>query len=115
MEGSSPIYLQITDYLKRLIASGELADGDMLPSRRELSAYLGVNPNTVQKAYRLLEEEGLISSRLGAKSYISLTDERAEEIGRRILEGEIRAAVTSLKRTGLTLDEAVSMVERYWD
>ena len=54
----TPIYWQIILYLKRGIAAGTVANGDELPSRRTLSALLGVNPNTVQKAYRLLEEEG---------------------------------------------------------
>ena len=57
MEDGIPIYLQIILWLKRGIASGQIRDGDELPSRRVLSARLGVNPNTVQKAYRLLEEE----------------------------------------------------------
>ena len=47
-------------FLKREAVAGTIRDGDELPSRRVLSALLGVNPNTVQKAYRMLEEEGLI-------------------------------------------------------
>ena len=63
-----PIYQQIIRYVKQGIAAGTIRDGEELPSRRVLSALLGVNPNTVQKAYRLLEEEGLIQSRSGAKA-----------------------------------------------
>ena len=65
-----PIYQQIVLYIKRGIAAGTILTGDELPSRRMLSALLGVNPNTIQKAYRLLEEEGLISSHAGAKSLV---------------------------------------------
>ena len=54
--GGVPIYQQILLYLKRGAVSGAIADGDELPSRRVLSALLGVNPNTVQKACRLMEE-----------------------------------------------------------
>ena len=57
-----PIYQQILRYVKLGIAGGTIAHGEELPSRRVVSALLGVNPNTVQKAYRLLEEEGLILS-----------------------------------------------------
>ena len=60
MEEGVPLYQQILLYVKRGIAGGTIQDGDELPSRRVLSALLGVNPNTVQKAYRLLEEEGQI-------------------------------------------------------
>ena len=68
MEDGMPIYLQIILFVKRGIIAGVIADGEELPSRRVLSALLGVNPNTVQKAYRMLEEEGLIQSHSGAKS-----------------------------------------------
>lgn len=63
-----PIYQQIVRYLQRGLAAGTICAGDELPSRRVLSARLGVNPNTVQKAYRLLEEAGLIASHAGAKA-----------------------------------------------
>ena len=56
LEDGMPIYLQIVLYIKRGIIAGVIADGDELPSRRILSALLGVNPNTVQKTYRLLED-----------------------------------------------------------
>ena len=59
LEEGIPIYLQIIRHVKRGIVAGIVRDGDELPSRRVLSARLGVNPNTVQKAYRLLEEEGI--------------------------------------------------------
>ncbi len=72
MEEGIPIYQQILLYLKRGAVAGDIRDGDELPSRRALSALLGVNPNTVQKAYRQLEEEGLIYSHTGAKSCMVL-------------------------------------------
>ena len=56
MEEGVPIYLQIMRFVERSIAAGTARDQEELPSRRTLSAMLGVNPNTVQKAYRLLEE-----------------------------------------------------------
>lgn len=59
LEDGSPIYQQIIRYLEQGIAAGTIRDGDGLPSRRVLSAQLGVNPNTVQKACRMLEEAGV--------------------------------------------------------
>lgn len=82
LEEGMPIYLQIIRYLERGIAAGTVRDGDELPSRRVLSARLGVNPNTIQKAFRALEEAGVITSRAGAKSEVSLTPERAAAIRR---------------------------------
>ena len=53
-DGKLPVYQQILDYIKRGAVAGTIADGDELPSRRVLSARLGINPNTVQKAFALL-------------------------------------------------------------
>ena len=88
MTDNSPIYLQILLYIKRGIIAGIICDGDELPSRRVLSALLGVNPNTVQKAYRLLEEEKLIESLQGSKSTMVLTAEKVAMIREELLEAE---------------------------
>ena len=90
MEDGSPIYLQIVLYIKRGIIAGTISDGDELPSRRILSALLGVNPNTVQKSYRILEDEGLIQSRSGAKSFMVLTSEKIEKIKEELLAATLR-------------------------
>ena len=115
LEDGMPIYLQIIRFLERGIAAGAVRDGDELPSRRVLSARLGVNPNTIQKAFRALEEDGLVTSRAGAKSEISLAPERAEAIRRRLLEEEAAALVRALKQMGLDRDQAAALVRQLWD
>ena len=115
MEDGTPIYLQILLFIKRGIIAGTVVNGDALPSRRVLSALLGVNPNTVQKAYRLLEEEGLVSSHTGAKSCVVLTEETVEKIKKELLESDARSTVASLKQMGLTKAEALSLIETYWE
>ncbi|MFN2151972.1 MAG: GntR family transcriptional regulator [Anaerolineales bacterium] len=65
-----PIYIQIIDQVKHLIASGLLLPDDQLPTVRELADNLGVNFTTVARAYRLLDEEGLISTQHGRGTYI---------------------------------------------
>ena len=111
----SPIYLQIIRYLERGIAAGTVRDGDELPSRRVLSARLGVNPNPIQKAFRALEEAGVITSRAGAKSEVSLTPERAAAIRRRLLEEEAAALVSALRQMGLDREQAAALVLQLWD
>ena len=81
-----PIYLQIIRYLKAAVSAGTVRDGDEMPSRRVLSALLGVNPNTIQKAYRQLEDEGLIRSHAGAKSFVSAGAARTEALRQELLE-----------------------------
>lgn len=112
--GELPIYLQIIRYLKRGMAAGSIRDGDELPSRRVLSALLGVNPNTIQKAYRLLEDEGLICSHAGAKSYVSLSDSRMAAVRKQLLEEDARALVEAMKQMGVTREDAVSLIEDLW-
>ena len=115
MEDGMPIYLQIILFVKRGIISGVIADGDELPSRRVLSALLGVNPNTVQKAYRMLEEEGLIQSHSGAKSYVVLDSVVTERIRSELLESDAKSVIHSLRQMGLTKEDAVALIEKYWE
>jgi GntR family transcriptional regulator len=65
-----PVYLQIIEQVKRAVASGDLKAGDQLPTVRQLAADLRVNFNTVARAYRLLDEEGIISTQHGRGTYI---------------------------------------------
>ena len=115
MEDGIPIYLQIILWLKRGIASGQIKDGDEVPSRRMLSARLGVNPNTVQKAYRILEEEGLLVSQSGAKSLMSLTEEKRAAVKEALLRSDVRALVSALARLGFSKNEVLELVEQYWE
>lgn len=109
-----PIYLQIMRYIKQGMASGIIADGEELPSRRALSAYLTVNPNTVQKAYRLLEEEGLVQSHAGAKSFVCATERQRATLRRELTENELRGMVRNMKGMGLTAKEAAALVEKLY-
>ena len=115
MADGSPIYLQILLYIKRGIIAGIICDGDELPSRRVLSALLGVNPNTVQKAYKLLEDEGLIASRTGAKSCVVVTEEKLTEIRAELLEADAKEAVAKLKLMGVSQEEAHGLIDRFWN
>lgn len=110
-----PIYLQIVLFVKRGMAAGTIQSGDEMPSRRVLSALLGVNPNTIQKAYRMLEEEGLICSHAGAKSYASVTPEQMAQIRLDLLQNEARSLVEAMKQMDVTREEAIHMIEVLWE
>ncbi len=114
LEEGVPIYVQIVRHVKRGIVSGSVQDGDELPSRRVLSAQLGVNPNTVQKAYRLLEDEGIISSHAGAKSAVTLTPERRAIIRGELLAQTAEQVARTLRQMGVDLEEARALLERAW-
>lgn len=111
----SPIYQQILRYVKAGIAAGTVADGDELPSRRVLSALLGVNPNTIQKAFRQLEDEGLLSSHTGARSLISAPPEKVESLRRELPEWSAASFVEQMKALHVSRAEALKLVETLWE
>lgn len=114
-EDGIPIYIQIVRHIKRGVVSGIVVNNDELPSRRVLSALLGVNPNTVQKAYRMLEDDGLIDSRLGAKSCMSLTADKIERVRNELIETDALSVITAMKQMGISKSDAIALIEKYWD
>ncbi len=66
----SPIYIQIMEQIRQMVASGELQPGDQLPTVRQMATDLRINWNTVARAYKLLDEAGLISSQQGRGTYV---------------------------------------------
>jgi len=115
IEDGSPLYLQIIRHIKQGIVAGTIQDQDEMPSRRVLSSLLGVNPNTVQKAYRMLEEEQIIESHTGAKSYVAIREEQIEGLRKELLESNAKAVIHAMKQMGITREEALSLIERYWE
>ena len=110
-----PIYQQIVKYIKSGIVSGTIISGDEVPSRRVLSALLGVNPNTIQKAYKMLEDDGLMESRSGAKSYMIFDDSTVVSVRKQLLESDATAIISSLKQMGLSKEEALVLIETHWE
>src|SRR5476649_2893220 len=78
-----PIYLQIVQQVRRLVASGELMPGDELPSIRVLADSLVINPNTVAHAYKELESAGLVTSSRGLWTYVREADQSQAHAERR--------------------------------
>lgn len=114
-----PIYLQIVEHIKGLVASGALRPGDQLPTVRQLAADLRVNFNTVARAYRILDEAGLISTQQGRGTYVleSLPAPRAEELRRLTLRGLVRSFVAEAARLGFTpeaVDTEVKEIITRW-
>ncbi|KPK71942.1 MAG: hypothetical protein AMJ79_16140 [Phycisphaerae bacterium SM23_30] len=77
-----PVYQQIVDQVKRDVALGRLVRDDKLPTVRRLAAQLVINPNTIAKAYRQMEQEGIITTKPGAGAFIALLDSNLSEIVR---------------------------------
>ena len=114
-DGNVPIYLQIVGYIKRGIVAGTIENGAEMPSRRMLSALLGVNPNTVQKSYAMLEEEGLIHSRSGAKSCVAADDAAIRRLRGELLGQNLKTVIDAMKQMGMTLEDAQAALADHWE
>ncbi len=114
-EKGTPVYLQIIAFIKRGAAGGTIMDGDELPSRRALSVLLGINPNTVQRAFSMLEEEGLIASSHGITSVMTLNDETVQRLKAELMTVEVKKFASFMKQGGLSLDQAEGLLEDVWE
>ena len=103
-----PMYRQVVDGLKELIARGELGQGSGLPPVRQVAADLGVNLNTIAFAYRELQKDGLIRIRHGSGAVVvsHVTGQRVEERQ----HAKIRAALTDLVLAGQSRAEVLAIV-----
>lgn len=108
--GKSDVYIEVAERYERLIKLGVLANGDKLPSTRATASELGVNPNTVQKAYTLLEQKGLIRALPKKGAFVTYTpEEGAVEVAKE--NSAIVRALTELKEQGYSKDEIAVTLE----
>src|SRR6266481_1837908 len=107
-----PIYLQLMEQVKHGIETGALRPGEQLPGMRPLAEELVINPNTVAKAYRELEHEGVIELRHGAGAFVS-QNAGAKKLTDKLRAGQaiVAAAVEQLHARGLTDQEIRRLFE----
>ncbi|NOY99571.1 MAG: GntR family transcriptional regulator [Chloroflexi bacterium] len=108
-----PIYMQIMEQIKQLVASGTLKAGDQLPTVRALAQELRVNFNTVARSYRLLDEAGVISTQQGRGTYILEIPppEKAEKLRRQALEALARRYLREALQLGYTPDDIIRALQ----
>jgi GntR family transcriptional regulator len=110
---SVPVFQQLMDEVKSAIARGACAPGEAIPSVRQMAAQALINPNTVARAYRELEREGIVTTRRGLGVFVA---ERAEELcrnGRREdIRGKLENIAAEARRAGMSGDELRQEVDR---
>lgn len=106
------IYEQIYDEIVRLIFSKSLKPDEKLPSVRELASTIRINPNTIQKAYKYLEEDNYIYSVKGIGNFVKDADE-LKNLYVNNIKDELYNVITSLKKTGLKDERIVEMVKEF--
>ncbi len=107
-----PIYTQIVEQIRRLVANGVLKPGDQLPTVRQLATELRVNFNTIARTYRLLDEAGLISTQQGRGTYIweQPSTATAQKLRRQVLEELTRKYMEEATQLGFSLEEVAQEV-----
>ncbi len=104
-----PIYVQIVEQVRQRVSTGELRPGDQLPTVRQMATDLRVNFNTVARAYRLLDEAGLISTQQGRGTYIweGPTEETLKQLKKKSLEELARNYLDKASQLGYSLEDAL--------
>jgi GntR family transcriptional regulator len=111
-----PIYGQIADRLKFAVASGVLRPGELIPSVRELSKQLVVNPNTVARAYRDLQSEGLVEPVRGMGLQVAEgAAERCKADRAELVRRRLREAIEEARRSDMDPTEIIAILREEWD
>ena len=111
-----PIYRQLVEQVRRLVAGGQLQPGAELPSVRELAVTHAVNPMTVSKAYSLLEAEGVLERRRGKAMTVAAGGSAQASLAQRQkqLAPQLREVVAAARQLDLTQAELVALVRQQW-
>lgn len=110
----APVYLQVVDYFKKKMALGELKAGDEMPSRRELANDLKINPNTVQKAFKEMEDQQLITTERNRPSRVTTDDAILKHIRSEIVDDAVAVFVESIQELDVSVDELVEKIKRHY-
>ena len=114
MRSDIPIYIQIVEQVRQQVVDGGLKPGDQLPTVRALASDLRINFNTVSRAYRLLDEAGVISTQQGRGTYIleMPPPEVAERLRIESIEALARRYLNETRRLGFSLEQAIDQLRQ---
>ncbi len=114
IDRSKPIYIQVIEIIKSMIVRGELKPGDKVPTVRELARELKINPNTVARAYYVLEDEGLLNARVGDGTFVTRDIELINKVRKELMENSLREFINKIKELGITKEELQNILEDIW-
>lgn len=110
-----PMYPQLSRYIKKQILAGKISHYEELPSRRELAVMLSINPNTVQKAYKQLEDENIIKTISNVKSVVIVTDETLTKLKTEMIEETVQHFIHECKSSGLDFQQTITLISKLWN
>lgn len=108
-----PIYIQIMDYIKSQISSGELKEGDKLPSVRDLSKKLKVNPNTIQRTYQELEREAIVFTQRGMGTFVTEDSDLIKTLKKGTVNELVEKFVKDMNSLGYSKDELFIIIKDF--
>ena len=108
-----PIYLQIMELIKKQMISKELLPGEKLPSVRDMSKQLEVNPNTVQRAYLEMEREMLVYTKRGQGTFVVEEPEVVLKLRQEIVLDRVVTFVREMEEFGFSHDELLKIIEKH--
>ncbi len=112
-----PIYRQLVDQIRRLVAGGQLPPGAELPSVRELAVMHAINPMTISKAYSLLEAEGLLQRNRGKAMTVTAGRKGQASVTQRArqIEPQVEQLVAAARQLELARKDLTTLIERKWE
>lgn len=110
-----PVYVQVVRHFKQQIAVGMLSPGQTIPSRRELANQLKINPNTAQRAYKEMEEAGLLKTESNQPSVITTDQTVIQAVRNELIQDAVHEFVDSIRSVGISLEEALKFVEKAYE
>ncbi|MGM0603596.1 MAG: GntR family transcriptional regulator [Bacillota bacterium] len=105
-----PIYEQVIEEVKKELVRGELKSGDKLPSQRKLARKIDVNPNTVQRAYREMEQRGLVETKRGKGTFIKDDEKVMIEIKKEMADTAVREFIEEMLSLGFDEENIMEIV-----
>ncbi|GAA3401420.1 GntR family transcriptional regulator [Paenibacillus hodogayensis] len=109
------VYVQVVMYVKRQIMLRRVVSGDKLPSRREIAAQLNINPNTVQKAFKLMEDEGFVRTSSTQGSVIFVDEAISARIEAELTRNLVISFIESAKDMQLSFKSVVELISEHWE
>lgn len=110
----TPVYEQLVEQVEMMILTGVMKSNDKMPSVRNLSGSLSINPNTIQKAYTELDRKGLITSVPGKGSFISANAKEIIGNDKREKFDDLRSLLVEMKMAGIGKDEILDLIREVY-
>ena len=110
-----PVYVQVIRHFKEQIAKGFYAPGHVIPSRRDLANQLKINPNTVQRAYKEMEEQQLIHTEGNMPSCITKDETVLKSVREELISEAVQVFIRSIKSINAPLPEVIELVQKKYE